>query len=70
MKEYFLKAAEFSDIGTYKEEKQTMVDEGQINHAFDPANDLFDGLREAGDWVFDFFSNLSVQLSGYFSHAF
>jgi len=70
MKEYFLKAAEFSDIATYKEEKQTMVDEGQINHAFDPANDLFDGLREAGDWVFDFFTNLSAQMAGYFSHTF
>ena len=52
MKDYFLKISEFTDVGIYQEDKQTIIDENQINHAFDPANNIFDGLREAGDLIF------------------
>jgi len=67
MKEYFLKTGEMKDIPGYSEEKQTMVNEGQINQAFDPANDIFSELREVGDWLFDFVSDAVAQAIGYFS---
>lgn len=70
MKDYFLKISEFTDIGTYQEEKQTIIDENQINHAFDPANNIFDGLRETGDFIFDFVSNFSSQVFDYISNSF
>ena len=58
------KAKGFSDIPGYTEEKQTVIDEAQVNEAFEPANDMFSGLREAGDWVVNFFSDLMNQLFG------
>ncbi len=64
MKEYFLQAGEMKDIPGYQEEKQTVVDENQFNQAFEPANNVFDGLREAGDWIIDFFSDLINQIFG------
>jgi len=56
------KAQDFSDIPGYTEEKQTLVDEDQINQQFDPANNIMDQLREGGEWLFnmiaDFISSL------------
>jgi len=70
MRDYFLKISEFTDIGTYREEKQTIIDENQINQAFDSANNILDGLREAGDYIFDFVSNFSSQFFSHISNAF
>jgi|GEM_PF-2982666 len=70
MKDYFLRISEFKDIGVYREEKQKIIDENQINHAFDPANNILEGLREAGDFIFDFVSNLSSQIFNHISNSF
>jgi len=70
MKEYFLNTGEMKDIPGYKEDKQTMIDEGQINHIFDPANGVFSELKEIGDWIFDFISDLGTQVIGHFSNSF
>lgn len=70
MKEYFLQASEPNDFAVYTEDKQTMVDENQVNQAFEPANDIFDGIREAGDWIFDFVSDFSNQVMTFFSNTF
>jgi len=65
MKEFFLQAAgEMKDIPGYQEEKQTVVDENQVNQAFEPANDIFESIREAGDWIIDFISDLINQIFG------
>ena len=53
MKKYFLQTDAPWDVPSISQEKQTMVDEDQINETFEPANDAFSGLREAGDWLFD-----------------
>ena len=58
------KATDFEDIPGYTEEKQTVVNENQVNQAFEPANNIFDSLREAGDWMVDFFSDLINQIFG------
>ena len=58
------RAQDFGDIPGYTEEKQTVIDETEVNQAFQPANDIFGGLREAGDWLFDFISNFFGQLFG------
>ena len=56
------KSKGFEDIPGYTEEKQTIVDEDQINEGFNPANDALSGLREGGEWLFnmiaEFFANL------------
>lgn len=70
MKEFFLESGKIESgkiggIPVYTEDKQSMVNETDINQAFDPANDAFDAIRELGDWIFDFFSNL---LSGAFGN--
>ena len=70
MKGYFLKVSEFSDVGIYTEDKQTMIDETQINQTFEPANDIFEGIREMGDWIYDFVSDFTNQVVAYFSHTF
>ena len=48
----------------YSEEKQTVVNESEVNEAFEPANNLFDSLREAGDWLVDFISDIVSQIFG------
>ena len=58
MKEYVLQSGDTADLPGYKEEKQTVVDENQVNEAFEPANDAFSGLRDLGDWVIEFFTEL------------
>ena len=60
------KAKDFNDIPGIQEEKQTIVDENQVNQAFEPANDAFSGLRDLGDWLFDFFSDLLSTAFGNF----
>ena len=58
MKEYVLQSGDTVDLPGYKEEKQTVVDENQVNEAFEPANDAFSGLRDLGDWVIEFLTEL------------
>lgn len=58
------KTQEFGDIPGYKEEKQTVIDETEVNQAFEPANNVLDSLREAGDWLFDFITDFFSQLFG------
>ena len=62
MKEYFLQSGVPGFNAT--EEEQTIVDETQVNEAFEPASDAFSGLREAGDWLFDVISNFITQVFG------
>ena len=57
MKDYYLQSGD-ADLPGYSEEKQTVVDENQVNEAFEPANDAFSGLRELGDWVIEFLTDL------------
>ena len=60
----FVEDGRMKDIPGFTEEKQTIVDEEQINESFEPANDALSGLRDAGDWVIDFFTDLFGQLFG------
>ena len=60
----FCQAQEFKDPPGYVEEKQTIIDEGQVNETFEPANDAFSGLREAGDWIIQSLSDIFNQLFG------
>ena len=55
---------QFKDIPGITDEKQTMVDETQVNEAFEPANDALSGLREAGDWLIQTISDIFSQLFG------
>ncbi len=52
----------FEDLPGITDEKQTIVDEDQLNEGFNPANDALSGLREGGEWLFnmiaEFFANL------------
>jgi len=64
LSKYFLQVQEFEDPPGYQEEKQTVVDETQVNEAFEPANNVFSGLREAGDWVIQTISDFFNQLFG------
>jgi len=64
LSKYFLQAGKFDDIPGYKEEKQTVVNESEVNTAFEPANDAFSGLREAGDWLIQVISDIFNQLFG------
>ena len=60
----FVDDGKMKDIPGFSEEKQTIVDEDAINESFNPANDALSGLREAGDWVINFFSDIFNQLFG------
>ncbi len=60
----FVDNGTMTDIPGFSEEKQTVVDEEQINESFEPANDALSGLRDAGDWVINFFSDIFNQLFG------
>jgi hypothetical protein len=64
LSKYFLQVQEFNDPPGYKEEKQTVMDEGKVNEAFEPANDVFSGLRQAGDWVIQTITDIFNQLFG------
>jgi len=55
---------QFKDIPGMTDEKQTVVDETKVNEAFEPVNDTFSGLREAGDWIIQSISDLLNQLFG------
>ncbi len=60
----FVEDGRMKDIPGFSEEKQTIVDEEQINESFEPANDALSGLREAGDWIINWFSEVFGQLFG------
>ena len=62
--ETFVEDGKMKDIPGFSEEKQTVVDEDTINKSFDPANDALSGLREAGDWIINWFSEVFGQLFG------
>ena len=62
--ETFVENGTMKDIPGFSEEKQTIVDEDAINESFDPANDALSGLREAGDWIINWFSEVFGQLFG------
>jgi len=65
LSKYFLQAQqEFQDPAIVREEKQTIIDETQVNDTFEPANDAFSGLREAGDWVIQTITDIFNQLFG------
>ena len=63
MNKYFLQADAPWDVPSISQEKQTIVDEDQINESFEPANDAFSALNDLGDWIVEFFTDL---LSGVF----
>ena len=46
------------DLPGVSSEKQTFVDEDALNEPFEPVNDAFSGLRDLGDWVIEFLSEL------------
>ncbi len=60
----FVEDGKMTDIPGFTEEKQTVVDEESINESFEPANDALSGLRDAGDWIIDWFSEVFGQLFG------
>ncbi len=62
--ETFVEDGKMKDIPGFSEEKQTIVDEGAINETFDPANNALSGLRDAGDWIINWFSEVFGQLFG------
>ncbi len=62
--ETFVEDGKMKDIPGISEEKQTIVDEGSINETFEPANDALSGLRDAGDWIINWFSEVFGQLFG------
>jgi hypothetical protein len=64
LSKYFLQVQEFEDPAIVREEKQTVVDETQVNEAFEPANDAFSGLRDAGDWLIQTITDIVNQLFG------
>ena len=66
MKEYFLETSGYKYQPIYTEDRQTAVDEGQINESFEPATDTFIGFREAGDWLIDFISDSATQIIEFF----
>ena len=70
MKEYFLKGSELNNISIFTENRQNLVDESQVNQAFEPANDIFEGIRETGYWIFDFVSDFTNQVAAFFSNSF
>jgi len=70
LKEYFLKGSELNNISIFTENRQNLVDESQVNQAFEPANDIFEGIRETGDWIFDFASDSTNQVEAFFSNFF
>ena len=60
----FVEDGKMTDIPGFTEEKQTIVDEDEINESFEPANDALSGLRDAGDWIINWFSEVFGQLFG------
>jgi hypothetical protein len=64
LKEFFLQASAPWDVPSISEEKQTIVDEDQINESFQPANDAFSFLSEIGDWIVDFFTDFFSGIFG------
>ena len=68
MKEYFLQADVDSeapwDVPSIESEPQQFVNEDEINEGFEPANDAFQGLRDLGDWVIEFFTDFFSGIFG------
>jgi hypothetical protein len=65
LSKFYLQAADQPwDIPGIEDKPQEFVDEDQINEAFEPANNAFSGLRDAGDWIINWFSEVFGQLFG------
>ena len=64
MKEYVLQDDAPWDVPTFEQEKQTIIDEEQVNETFEPANDAFSGLRDLGDWLVQFFTDFFSGIFG------
>ena len=64
MKDYFLQADAPWDVPSIEGGEQNIIDEDQVNQTFEPANDAFSGLRDLGDWVIEFFTDLFSGLFG------
>jgi hypothetical protein len=64
LSKFFLQAEQPWDIPGIEDKPQEFVDEDQINEAFEPANDAFSGLRDAGDWIIQAISDIFNQLFG------
>ena len=62
MKEHILQAGVPGFNST--EGQQTIIDETEVNEAFEPASDAFSGLREVGDWLFGLISNFFADVFG------
>ncbi|MGA0297414.1 MAG: hypothetical protein ACO3K2_08815 [Nitrosopumilaceae archaeon] len=60
----FIEDGNMKDIPGISDEKQTVVDENQVNEAFSPVNDAFSGLREAGDWLMNMISEFFADTFG------
>jgi hypothetical protein len=64
LSKFYLQADQPWDIPGIEDKPQEFVDEDQINETFEPANDVFSGLREAGDWLIQTISDIFSQLFG------
>ena len=64
LSKYFLQTEQPWDIPTIEDKPQEFFDEDQVNETFEPANDAFSGLRDAGDWLIQTISDIFSQLFG------
>ncbi len=64
LSKYFLQTEQPWDIPTIEDKPQEFFDEDQVNEGFEPANDAFSGLRDAGDWLIQTISDIFSQLFG------
>ena len=64
LSKYFLQTEQPWDIPTVEDKPQEFIDEDQVNESIEPVGDAFSGLRDAGDWVIEFFKDLFTQLFG------
>ncbi len=64
LSKYFLQTEQPWDLPGIEDKPQELIDEEQINETLQPANDALSGLREAGDWIINWFSEVFGQLFG------
>ena len=64
LSKFYLQTEQPWDLPGIEDKPQEFVDEDQINETFEPANDAFSGLREAGDWLIQTISDIFSQLFG------
>jgi hypothetical protein len=64
LSKYFLQTEQPWDIPTIEDKPQEFSDEDQVNESIEQVGDAFSGLRDAGDWVIEFFTDLFSQIFG------